>query len=65
MTGSDNQTAFIRLDFLRDTLAPLLEADGLVYLHCPDWDGCGHFAVVPCEAAFWVCPAHGEPGTQP
>lgn len=65
MTTPEHESAFIRLDFLRKTLGPMLEADGFVYLHCPDWQGCGHFTIAPADAAHWVCPVHGSEGVRP
>lgn len=56
--------AWVRLDFLREHLVPMLEADGLAYLHCPDWS-CGQFTILPSDGAHWVCPTHGGPGVKP
>lgn len=51
----------MRMDFVLDTMVPALTEAGFTYYHCPDWQGCGEFAIVPTGDA-WACPTHNVPG---
>lgn len=54
---------WLRRDLLR-TMADALAAEGLQYVHCPEWETCGNFTVLPATDS-WKCPKHGREGVAP